>query len=44
MYIEVKIAMVGIFPAMALFCVISTYFRISCPVTLRNEILGGYDS
>ena len=36
-------AMVGI-PAMALFCVISTYFRISCPVTLRNEILGGYDS
>ena len=32
-----KRAMVGIFPAMALFCVISTYFRLSCPVTLRKE-------
>lgn len=37
-------AMVGMFPAMALFCVISAYFHLSCPVTLRNEILGGYDS
>lgn len=44
MHIEVKRAMVGVFSAMALFCVISTYFRISCPVTLRNAILGGYDS
>lgn len=36
-----KKAMVGMFPAMALFCVISTYFCISCPVTLRKEFLGG---
>lgn len=39
-----KIAMVGVIPTMVLFCVISTYFHPSCPVTLRNEILGGYDS
>ena len=35
--------MVGMLSAMA-FCVISTYFRLSCPVNFRKVLLGGYKS